>query len=363
MRILVAGQDPSLPGGMAKYIGGLLAYLGTVSEVEVHFFNETEVKGRDGMTSANLRAAIREFVVSLLAFRQRLKRVRPDAVHLHMAHGLSMLEKSLMASVAAGRGVPAVVHLHGAGLEASLAALPPWRRRWLRRTLAAPNHVVVLSDGMKQVVQEHLPGVRAAVIPNAASLVVPPPPLRCPVTFGFIGFMDGRKGECDLIRALAQVPEASSTLVLAGDGPTRPKAEALALTLGLTLGPNGRVHFLGNIDGPQKDAFFRRVDVLCLPSAAENQPIALLEAMAYGRPVITTPVGAIPELVTDGVEGWIVPVGNIEALAVAVGEAAARPEEVTRRGQAAWNKIAGSYTWECNGPKVVALYGAVLSNL
>lgn len=359
MKILVAGQDPSLPGGMAKYVGGLLTYLDTVPGMEVDFFNETRVKGRRGMSSATLFTAACEFGVSLRAFKHALKLRRPDAVHLHMAHGLSVLEKSLMAAAAAGRGIPAVVHLHGAGLENTLAALPPWRRLWLRKTLAPPNHVVVLSEGMAELIARHLPGVSAAVIPNAVLLVSPPPPLHSPATFGFIGFMDGRKGESDLIRALAMSENKTSALVLAGDGPARPTAQALTQTLGL----KGHVHFLGNIDGAEKDAFFRGIDVLCLPSAAENLPIALLEAMAYGRPVITTPVGAIPELITDGSQGWLVPVGDIEALAAALTEASSRPGEVARRGQAAWDRVADGYTWECSGPKVTALYDAVQHNL
>jgi len=359
LKILVAGQDPSLPGGMAKYVGGLLDYLGTVPKMEVEFFNETAVKGRAGMSSATLLTAAREFGVSMRAFKLSLKRFRPDAVHLHMAHGLSVLEKSFMAAAAAGRGIPAVVHLHGAGLEDTLTALPLWRRRWLTKALAPPNHVIVLSDGMAELITRHLPGVCAAVIPNAVALVTPAPPLRSPATFGFIGFMDGRKGESDLIRALAKSAHATSRLVLAGDGPARTDAEALAQTLELA----GRVCFLGNIDGPEKDAFFRGIDVLCLPSSAENLPIALLEAMAYGRPVITTPVGAIPELVADGAQGWLVPVGGIEVLAAALGEAASEPEQVKRRGQAAWDRVADGYTWECSGPKVTALYDAVQHNL
>lgn len=352
IKVLLVGQDPSLPGGMAKYVGGLSSYLATVGEIDPHFFNETRVKGRVGMTSANLWTASRESGASLRAFQQSLTRLRPDVAHLQMAHGLSVLEKSMMATLSARRGIPAVVHLHGAGLDVSLAAMPAWRRRWLNRALAWPNHVVVLSAGMERLTRQYLPGIRATVIPNAVSLVTPPPPLRSPATFGFIGCMDGRKGECDLIQALARLEASSHTLLLAGDGPLRTAAEALSARLGLTE----RVQFLGNIDGTAKDAFFRRIDVLCLPSQAENLPIALLEAMGYGRPVITTPVGAIPEMITDGVQGWLTPPGQPKALAAALAEAAAKPEDVSRRGRAAWKTVADRFTWDRSGPQIVSLY-------
>ncbi len=358
IKVLLAGQDPSLPGGMAKYVGGLSSYLATVPEVEPHFFNETRIKGRSGMLSANVWTASRECGTSLLAFRQSLKHLRPDVAHIHMAHGLSVLEKSVMATVASRRGIPAVVHLHAAGLDTTLAVMPAWRRRWLNRALSWPNHVVVLSDGMERLTRRYLPGVNATVISNAVALVNPPPPLRSPATFGFIGFMDGRKGECDLIQALARLKTSSHTLLLAGDGPGRAAAEALAGRLGLA----GRVHFLGNIDGAAKDAFFRGMDILCLPSHAENLPIALLEAMGYGRPVITTPVGAIPEMITDGEQGWLTPPEQPELLAAALAEAAARPVEVARRGRAAWKTVAARFTWERSGPQIVGLYQSVQAN-
>ena len=357
-RILISGQDPSLPGGMAKYVGGLHAYLATVEGIETRFLNETQVKGRAGMMSRNRLTAIQESMRLLRGFRISLRRHRPDLVHLHMAHGLSVVEKVGMATLATRAGVPAVVHLHGAGLDVALASLPPWQRRCLDRALAPPHHVVALSGGMAGLLHRLLPSVRVTVIPNAVRLVMPPPPLASPVTFGFIGFMDGRKGEHDLLQALAMPGVPAGALLLAGDGPLRPETEALAVRLGLA----GRLRFLGNIDGAAKDDFFRRIGVLCLPSQAENLPIALLEAMGYGRPVITTPVGGIPDMVTDGVQGWLTPPGNIGALAAALTEAAADPDEVRRRGQAAWQTVAARFTWERNGPQIVSLYRSMHPN-
>jgi len=357
-RVLISGQDPSLPGGMAKYLGGLYAYLETVDAVETACLNETQVKGRVGMTSAGAVSAVFESGRLLREFCRSLRQIKPDVVHLHMAHGLSILEKTAMAALAARENIPAVVHLHGAGLDAALAAMPAWRRGRLDRMLASPHHLIALSEGMAERIQSFLPSVRITVIPNAVELKMPPPLLGSAPVFGFLGFMDGRKGECDLLQALARMDARHRTppacLLLAGDGPTRLKAEALAARLGLAA----RVQFLGLVDGVEKDLFFRRINVLCLPSLAENLPISLLEAMGYGRPVIASRVGGIPDLVTSGWEGWLTPPRDIEALASALTEAAENPDEVCRRGQAAWQTVADRFTWERNGPKVVQLYQA-----
>ena len=362
-RVLISGQDPALPGGMAKYLDGLFAYLETVEAIGVERLNETQVKGRRGMTGAGLLSNVYESVNLLWAFRQALTRLRPDVVHLHMAHGLSILEKSAMAVLAARAGIPAVVHLHGAGLDVDFAAMPVWRRRRLEWALAPPHTLVALSGGMASRIQTLLPSARITVIPNAVRLKTPPPPHGAATVFGFLGFMDGRKGECDLLEAFARVEAEpgvpSASLLLAGDGPMRHQAEALAARLGLTP----RTEFLGIVNGAEKDAFFRQITVLCLPSLAENLPISLLEAMGYGRPVIATRVGGIPDLVTPGTEGWLTPPQDIEALAAALNEAAGDPDEVCRRGLRAWQTVADHFTWEINGPKVVQLYQAMQSGL
>lgn len=354
IRVLISGQDPSLPGGMAQYVGGLRAYLDTTKHIEALFLNETHVKGRDGMFSAGRAAAVQESGRLLTHFRRALREFRPNVVHLNMAHGLSVLEKTAMAAVARRHGIPAVVHVHGAGLDQDIARMPAWQRRWMDGALRSPHHAIVLSERMRGEMRRHLPRVASTVVPNAVTLM-DPPPLHRPPVFGFLGFMDGRKGECELIAALAASDAPAARLILAGDGPSRPAAEALAARLGL----EARVTFLGSIHGAAKDAFLRRIDVLCLPSRAENLPIALLEAMSYGRPVIATRVGGIPEMVGEAEAGWLVPPCDPAALAAALGAAFQDPDEVERRGRAAWETVRDRFTWARCGPEVVNIYTAL----
>lgn len=355
LRVLVVGQDPALPGGMANSVGGVLSFLEAAAGVEPFFLNETRAKGRAGMTAANGRAAVRESGRVLWALREALDCWQPDVVHLNVAHGLSVFEKGLMARLAAHHGVPAALHLHGAGLDRQLAAMPSWQRRWLGAAWGRPHQALALSDGMARAVRQCLPGVAVAVVPNSVALRDPPPPLGSPPTFGFLGFMDGRKGENDLIRALARADAPGARLVLAGDGPGRAGAETLAGQLGLAA----RVRFLGLVAGTAKENFLAQIDVLCLPSQAENLPIALLEAMARGRPVIATGVGGVPDMVTDGAQGWLIPPDSPAALAAALIDASRRPDEVARRGREAWQTVRDRFTWERNGPALLDAYAAL----
>jgi glycosyltransferase involved in cell wall biosynthesis len=121
------------------------------------------------------------------------------------------------------------------------------------------------------------------------------------------------KGISYLIRAIRRMKDVM--LIVIGEGTERRKLEALSHELGL----DKRVFFLGWIDhGPRFWNYLLEATVFVLPSTSEGTPRALIEAMACGLPVIATKVGGIPEVVTDGVNGFLVPSRNEEQLATAI---------------------------------------------
>lgn len=157
---------------------------------------------------------------------------------------------------------------------------------------------------------------------------LPSPALLC------IGRFCAEKGHLLLLEAFAQLDRPGLRLVLAGDGEFRPLIEAKIAELGL----GERVTITGWIGG---DEVRRRIDeatLLVQPSLMEGLPVVIMEAMALGRPVISTFVAGIPELVQDGRTGWLVPVGDVGSLARAMAEALDTPvkrlEEMGRAGAA-----------------------------
>jgi colanic acid/amylovoran biosynthesis glycosyltransferase len=112
-----------------------------------------------------------------------------------------------------------------------------------------------------------------------------------------------------------------ATLELIGDGPSRPSIESEITSLKL----EERVHLLGWKSSDEVAEALRRTSVFVLPSFAEGLPVVIMEAMALGRPVISTYVAGIPELVIPGENGWLVPAGDVQALVNAMRQAMNTP--------------------------------------
>jgi len=147
-----------------------------------------------------------------------------------------------------------------------------------------------------------------------------------------------QKGHLLLIQALAKVRDAGAEfrMVFAGDGPLRPALEAEVKRLGLT----DRVEFAGWQSNAQVREHLRTARGLVMPSFAENLPVAMMEAMAMGRPVVGTYIAGVPELVESGENGWLVPAGNVDATADAVLRLLRTPaEDLTRMGQAGAERV------------------------
>ena len=131
-------------------------------------------------------------------------------------------------------------------------------------------------------------------------------------TILYAGTVCHRKGYDDLIRAFAKIAKKYPdwNVVLAGNGEEE-KGRAISKELGIA----NQVEFLGWVSGEQKDKAFRESMIFCLPSYAEGFPMAVLDAWAYGLPVITTPVGGIPDVAKDGKNMLLFNPGDIDALA------------------------------------------------
>ena len=156
----------------------------------------------------------------------------------------------------------------------------------------------------------------------------------------FVGYYGERKGCPELVRALARAREAGvdASLQFVGREERRGE-ERLLKELVRQHALEDVVDFPGFVPAEQLEHYYLTSDVICLPSAREILPMALLEGMAFELPALATPVGGITELVVDGETGVLVTPGRIDELATAIVDLAADPERRRRMGKAARARV------------------------
>ncbi|WP_347567546.1 glycosyltransferase [Actinopolyspora sp. BKK1] len=133
----------------------------------------------------------------------------------------------------------------------------------------------------------------------------------------FVGRLDEEKHVEDLLRAMSLLrTDVSTRLEIVGDGSRKESLEQLAAELGIA----DRVCFAGFVDDEELLAAYARADVFCMPSIAELQSLATMEAMSARTAVVLANAMALPHLVRPGNNGWLYPPGDVHALAKAIDE-------------------------------------------
>ncbi|MCY1684619.1 glycosyltransferase family 4 protein [Kocuria sp. SL71] len=249
----------------------------------------------------------------------------------------STWRKLILTSLVRLRNSPYVLHLHGGGYTDFLRSQPRPLRWLIRSMFCGAARVIVLGETWAEFVVRDLDvqQERIVVLPNA----VPGPsrlPMRAaPVRLVFAGRVGRGKGAPELLEAWSRISAGrDAVLVLAGDlddpdGSIRAAVDRAE-----------RVELTGWLDAEALQDQLRRAQILVLPSRAENLPLSLLEGMAWGLAPVVTPVGAVPEVVDDGENGMLVPVGDPEALSQALATLLDDNARRTRMGDAA------RVTWE-----------------
>lgn len=340
-RVLMVGPDPRSRGGIATAAGHLRdGPLG--SRHDLRYVATT----CDGSRVAKLRAAIAGVAETLrwLAFGW------PDLVHVHTSSGPSFARKAVVVVAAHSSGVPVALHIHAGNFDRYYDGSGAVKRFAIRKVLELADVVLVLSAEWEDRIARRVPRAITAVVANAVP--VPPRPDREGTRGGpvvTLGRLGEQKGTHDLLHALASL-NCDAESVLAGDGDVDGAID-LAARLGLR-----RVQVRTWVGPTDRDELFRRAACFVLPSYAEGLPMALLEAMAHGIPVVTTPVGAISELVTPEVTGLLVTPGDREAIAAAIGRVLGDAEFADRVGDNGRTLVLRRYSLQVQASRLSRIY-------
>jgi glycosyltransferase involved in cell wall biosynthesis len=265
-----------------------------------------------------------------------------DLVHIHLSNGGSVLRKALLVLTAKALKLPVLVHANGAEFHTTYESLPRWLQALVTATFSACQSFVVVTNLWRDyyVEQVGLSPSRVHVLANPTKLPEQVPDRQGSkfVQFVFCGRVGDRKGTFDLIQAVAQLPaEVRQTLklIIAGDGEVE-RAQQMVEQLGL----QETVQLLGWVDAAQRDCLLQQSDVFVLPSYNEGLPLALMEAMGWGLPVLTTPVSGIPDIVSTEQNGLLVPAGAVPELSMAIARLVQSEALRLRLGKAARQTMA-----------------------
>lgn len=298
----------------------------------------------------------------LRQYRANLIASRPVAVHLHTCSGFSFFHTAGLAWMARRLSVKVVLHIHGAAFDQFFAKSGAVAKRLIRRTLAKADAVVALSREWRERIAAMSPNAKISVIENAVEVqpLVEQPRKDGPCRFLLLASMDEWKGIDDLLDASAIVKNSGKAIELVLAGPEGSAGDAATLRKKIEQrGLADYVRYIGPVPPESKTKWFDWADVYVQPSRHEGMPMAVLEAMAAGLPVIATRVGALPEVVNDRASGLLVDAQAPSTLAVAMQELA--NDSATRRhyGRAGHEIVANRFGVDRFRNDLIKLYAQV----
>ncbi|MEZ4766856.1 MAG: glycosyltransferase family 4 protein [Caldilineales bacterium] len=358
-RVLMIGPEPRVGGGISA-VAGMILDSSLPERCQMTYLAEGTRAGGLAKVRRWLSALARE--VAMLARRQ------VDVVHLQVGGGGSFYRHILYLALARLAGRPVLFHWHlpgDAGAATEVTGGNPLQGWLVRRTLRSATVVLVLSPGWQAALAGLVPSgagkhPQLVALPNPVDCAAIRPPAdpgqRSDATVLFLGDFSPRKGVRDLLAAapavLAQHPDARFAIT-GGEPPADVAAQAAPLGEAVT--------FPGWVRGPEKLALLQKAALLALPSYAEGVPIAVLEAMAAGLPVVTTPVGGIPDLIIDGCNGLLVQPGDVSGLAAAINRLLADPALRTSAGDLNRQQVVADYDVPRYVDRLLAIYSSCRS--
>jgi len=287
---------------------------------------------RDTQPGRSLFTAIASHARKFRRLIAALRNHQPDVVHIHTC-SFGTFHRSILDALACRVSRrPYVLHIHGGLFAQYLESLDGLRRAIVFAVLRRAERIVVLGETWRTSLTRLSGGLRISVVPNAIELSQAtssqanealPGDIANPANRGagivFVGDLGETKRPEDLLIAYAALPRPlrqTFPLTLIGSG--EPARHALLEKLAQRLGIAEHVAFTGSMAHQDVCERLARADLFVLPSKAEGLPLALLEAMAAGTPVVATRVGAIAEVARDKQEALLVDPQDTHALTCAM---------------------------------------------
>jgi glycosyltransferase involved in cell wall biosynthesis len=367
LRILISGHLPPPMGGIAAYYQSLLnsSLPKRVKLLFVLTSSQKRALSQSGsFTFSNLISAIKDcgrFTVAVIKHR-------PQVTHIATAYGLSFVKHSVCVLIARLFGSRVLLHPH-----CSISALytdhsPVWQ--WFfRRVIHLTNGVITLSSEWNQLTTI-VPGCAVYYLPNAIDLeayqgialqrrAAAKQPSRLKALY--LGYLGKAKGSFDLVNAAKEIASKDLPVVfdLVGDELAPGEIEQIKKQID-QAGLGNIVTMHPFVRGSQKIELLREADIFVYPSYSEGMPMAVIEAMACGLPIIATRVGGLPDLVSNGINGILVDAGSIDQLVSAIQILSTDPDLRFSMQMNSYQTALEKFDIEKLVPRLVSIYNTAL---
>ena len=340
------GPDIDEKGGVATVISGILN-----SKVD------QENSSRNIATTKS-RNKLYVFIKSLVSFIKSILVRKIDVAHIHMASRGSFCRKSIIVLLCKIFKVPCIIHMHGACFDKFYSSMNNTLKKYCRYIFKQADKVIVLSESWGEFFKSWVDEDKIIVINNSVTVDSKYKKVyeNNFVSFLFMGRCGERKGVYDLLDVVEKIKNDGYThldfkLILAGDGDidninkviTDKELDNIVITTGW-------------VNKEKRDELLKNSDVFVLPSYNEGLPMAMLEAMSYYLPCVVTKVGGMPEVINDGIEGFISNPGDKEALYRNLLVFIKDKEKINSMGNSAFKTVFNNYNHEKKMKEIYELY-------
>ena len=306
VHILMCGSARSEKGGMNSVIDQLMD--NKWDEKLVFSYLPTHISGN------KLKKTL-YFFKSYLNLNRLIKKDFFDIIHIHMSYKGSFYRKYYVTKLCKKYNKKVIIHLHGSEFKDFYNTGNDKRKKQIAELFSIADKIIVLGADWEKFILSIVPKANVVIINNAIRI----PKLtknknNKELQFLFLGALIKRKGVIDLLNAVNLMKNngvKNFKLIIAGEGEEENRLKSYVVENELS----DNVKFLGWVDNDTKPQILMNADVLVLPSYNEGLPIAILEAMSYGLPIISTDVGSISEAVINDCNGFLIKPGDIDSLA------------------------------------------------
>ncbi|MDR3575107.1 MAG: glycosyltransferase family 4 protein [Anaerolineaceae bacterium] len=371
-RILIVGPISPMGGGVGTVNRILLESDGLNSNFEMYLLNTNRgAAGSDKVGTLSL-INVYYFINQAINLFRILIIKRPDILHQAVTWGISFWKESFFMLFARCFGVKVIAHVHGSMLDEQINNCNFAQKRMMIAAFNLPNKIIVLSEYWRGFLIKNLSPTlinNIVIIPNSIDSSIAGAMEKQTVNLTekkeylilFLGWLCRRKGLLDALRAAELVHQRMPEVrfVFAGSIEPGPDKELLEFECN-RAGSGGNTSFPGLVTGKEKIDLLSQASIFILPSYHENLPVAILEAMSMGLPVISTSIAGVPELIEDGKNGFLIQPGDYSTLADRIFSLIQDPALCQSMGKANINKIIKDYHPNVFETKMANVYRNIL---